>query len=165
MLLKICLEGIGLGMILVLVCAIGIRNGAVGMVHLYHSDVQERCIQMGLVTKEKISKRAKRMRFVLIPVYLFYLLFAVYVINGAGNFVSAALQCFGILFIMNLIDRFFIDELWVGYTKAWTIPGTEDLKPYISKRDRVRKWLVGTVGLALLSCIVAGVMSVVLLLK
>ena len=29
------LEGLGLGILLVLICAAGIRKGAVGMVHLY----------------------------------------------------------------------------------------------------------------------------------
>lgn len=165
MLLKIILEGTGLGMILVLCCAVGIRNGAVGMLHFYHRDVQERCIKMGLVTKEQISKRSKLIKSVMIPVYIFYLLIAVYVINGARDFVPAALQCFAILSILNLVDRILIDELWVGHTKAWTIPGTEDLKPYINKQDRIKKWLIGTVGFALTSCIVAGVMSAVLLLK
>ena len=32
MILKVILEGIGLGVLLILVCAIGIRKGAVGMV-------------------------------------------------------------------------------------------------------------------------------------
>ncbi len=31
MILQVILEGIGLGVLLILVCAIGIRNGAVGM--------------------------------------------------------------------------------------------------------------------------------------
>ena len=35
MLLQVILEGLGLGVLLVLVCAVGIRKGAVGMVHLY----------------------------------------------------------------------------------------------------------------------------------
>ena len=34
MLLQVILEGIGLGVLLILVCSIGIRKGAVGMVHL-----------------------------------------------------------------------------------------------------------------------------------
>ena len=34
MLLQVILEGLGLGVLLVFVCAIGIRQGAVGMVHL-----------------------------------------------------------------------------------------------------------------------------------
>ena len=35
MILQVILEGIGHGVLLILVCAIGIRKGAVGMVHLY----------------------------------------------------------------------------------------------------------------------------------
>ena len=42
MILQVILEGIGLGVLLILVCAIGIRKGAVGMVHLYSQEVQER---------------------------------------------------------------------------------------------------------------------------
>ena len=48
MLLQVILEGIGLGVLLILVCAIGIRKGAVGMVHLYSPEVQNRCITLGL---------------------------------------------------------------------------------------------------------------------
>lgn len=35
----VLLEGLGLGVLLFLVCAVGIRNGAVGMVHLYEPKV------------------------------------------------------------------------------------------------------------------------------
>lgn len=57
MLFQVILEGLGLGMLLVLVCAIGIRKGAVGMVHLYSIEVQERCVELGLISKEKSDKR------------------------------------------------------------------------------------------------------------
>ena len=50
MLLQVILEGLGLGALLVLVCAVGIRKGAVGMVHLYSPEVQNRCITLGLTT-------------------------------------------------------------------------------------------------------------------
>jgi len=56
MLLRLLLEGVGLGVLLVLICALGIRKGAVGMVHLYHEDVQSRAIAQGLITKEQIRK-------------------------------------------------------------------------------------------------------------
>ena len=42
MLLQVILEGLGLGALLVLVCAVGICKGAVGMVHLYSPAVQQR---------------------------------------------------------------------------------------------------------------------------
>ena len=52
------LEGIGLGVLLILVCAIGIRKGAVGMVHLYSPEVQDRCVTLGLTTHAKIKRNA-----------------------------------------------------------------------------------------------------------
>lgn len=51
MLLQTILEGLWLGALLVAVCAVGIRKGAVGMVHLYGEKVQERCIALGLTTR------------------------------------------------------------------------------------------------------------------
>ena len=58
MLLQTVLEGLGLGVLLIIVCAIGIRKGAVGMVHLYSPEVQNRCITLGLTTHEKIKRNA-----------------------------------------------------------------------------------------------------------
>lgn len=76
MLLQTILEGLWLGALLVAVCAVGIRKGAVGMVHLYDEKVQERCIALGLTTREKIKRNALRFKAICIPVYLFYVLFA-----------------------------------------------------------------------------------------
>ena len=90
------------------------------------------------------------------------MLVSVYAVNGARGFLPGFAQTFGILSVVNLIDRLLIDELWVCHSGAWDIPGTEDLKPYISRRDKVQKWLVGTVGYAALSAILAGVMALVL---
>ena len=156
MLLQVILEGLGLGALLVLVCAIGIRKGAVGMVHLYDQQVQERCVALGLTTKEKIKRNALRFKAICIPVYIAYVLICVYAINGADTFWSGFWQCFVILSVMNLIDRFLIDGYWVGHTKAWVIQGTEDLMPYITKADKRTKWFAGTVGMAVIAAILAG---------
>ena len=157
MLLQTILEGLGLGALLVAVCAVGICKGAVGMVHLYDPKVQQRCVALGLTTQEKIRQNALRFKMICIPLYLLYVLACVYAINGARGFWNGFWQCFVILFVMNLIDRFGIDGYWVGHTKAWVIPGTEDLMPYISKTDKQKKWLFGTVGMAVISLILAGI--------
>ena len=156
---KLVLEGLGLGFLLYLICAIGIRNGAVGMVHLYDQKVQERVVQLGLSTADEIRKRSVLFRSLCLPGYLIYVLICVYVINGARGFWPGFWQGFVILFIMNLIDRFLIDEYWVGHTKAWIIPGTEDMKPDINKKDKLGKWLMGTAGFAIFSAILSGIMS------
>ena len=160
--LKLILEGLGLGFLLYLICAIGIRNGAIGMVHLYDQKVQERVVQLGLSTADEIRKRSVLFRSLCLPGYLIYVLICVYVINGARGFFAGFWQGFVILFIMNLIDRFLIDEYWVGHTKAWIIPGTEDLRPYITAEDKKKKWIVGTVGMALLAAILSGIMALML---
>ena len=160
--LKLILEGLGLGFLLYLICAIGIRNGAVGMVHLYDQKVQERVIALGLTTAEEIRKRNVLFRSLCLPGYLIYVLICVYVINGARGFWPGFWQGFVILSVMNLIDRFLIDDYWVGHTQAWIIPGTEDLRPYITTKDKKQKWIMGIVGMAFIAAVLAGIMAVIL---
>ena len=162
MILKIIIEGLILGGLLMLYCAVGIRNGAVNMVFLYHRDVQQRSVRNGLITEEKIKRNQMLFKSLGISSYLIYILVCVYAVNGARGFWPGFWQIFAILSIVNLIDRLLIDEYWVGHTKAWDIPGTEDLKPYINRKDKLGKWLVGTVGFAILSAILAGIMALVL---
>ena len=159
---KIIIEGILLGALLALFCAVGIRNGAVNMVFLYHQDVQDRCVKNGLITREKIGKNRKLFISLGIPLYFVFVLVSTYAVNGARGFFAGFWQMFAILSIVNLIDRLLIDEYWVGHTKAWEIPGTEDMKPYINKKDKFCKWLMGTAGFAVFSAILSGIMTLVL---
>ena len=160
--LKLILEGLGLGFLLYLICAVGIRNGAVGMVHLYDQKVQERVVALGLATAEEIRTRSVLFRSLCLPGYLIYVLLCVYAINGARGFWPGFWQGFVILSIMNLIDRFLIDDYWVGHTKAWIIPATEDLRPYIRRKDKKQKWIMGTVGMAFIAAILSVIMAMLL---
>ncbi|MBQ8161838.1 MAG: hypothetical protein IJ083_13995 [Clostridia bacterium] len=160
--IKLIAEGLVLGFILFLICAIGIRNGAVGMVHLYDPKVQERVVRLKLTTKELIRKRSLLFRIFCISGYLIYVLVCVYAVNGARGFLQGFWQSFVILSIMNLIDRFLIDGYWVGHTDAWIIPGTEDLRPYISTKDKQKKWVMGTAGMAVISAVLSGIMTLIL---
>ena len=157
----VILEGIGLGLLLVAICAFGIRKGAVGMVSLYSAAVQDRCVELGLTTRERIRRRSLTFKLCCIPLYLAYVLVCVYAVNKARDFLSGFWQLLVILSVMNLMDRFLIDGYWVGHTSAWTIPGTEDLKPYITPADKRKKWALGTVGMAVLAAILAGTMTAV----
>ena len=160
--ITLIIEGLGLGFLLYLICAIGIHNGAVGMVHLYDQKVQDRVVALGLTTREDIRKRGVLFRSLCLPGYLVYVLLCVYGINGARGFFAGFWQSFVILSIMNLIDRLLIDEYWVGHTEAWVIPGTEDLRPYITAKDKKQKWLMGTVGTAVIAADLSGVIALIL---
>ena len=159
MLLQVILEGLGLGALLVLVCAVGICKGAVGMVHLYSPAVQQRCVKLGLTTHEKIKRNSQLFKAVCIPGYIGYVLVCVYGINGAKGFAAGFWQLLVILSVMNLMDRLLVDGYWVGHTNAWTILGTEDLKPYITAKDKQKKWLFGTVGMAGIAAVLAVLMT------
>ncbi len=126
---------------------------------LYHQDVQDRCVKNGLITREKIGKNSKLFKSLGIPLYFVFVLVSTYAVNGARGFFAGFWQMFAILSIVNLIDRLLIDEYWVGHTKAWEIPGTEDMKPYINKKDKLGKWLMGTAGFAIVCAALAGIMS------
>lgn len=139
----ILFEALVMCFILLMYCVVGIRNGPEGLVCLYEQDVQDRVVELGLATKAQIKKQ-----FLVSSIILFIPLFTlvpymVYGVNGAATFTEGFAQMTAILVIMGLFDRIFIDWYWVGKTKAWLIPGTEDLTPYIPKKVLIRKW-VGT---------------------
>lgn len=162
MIWKILLEGLVLSALLVLWCLIGIRRGAVGLVFLYSRAVQERCISLGLTTAETIRRRARIFRIGGLTFYLAYVMLCTYGLNGARGFASGFWQMFAILEICNLCDRLLVDAWWVGHTRCWIIPGTEDLMPYITRRDKCIKWLKGTLGMAIIAAILAAVMALLL---
>ena len=152
-------EGIVMCFILLMYCVVGIRNGAVGLVCLYEDDVQNRVVELGLVTKKQIKKQ-----FIISTIVLFVPLFTlipymVYGVNGVTDFTEGFIQMTIILMILGFFDRFFIDWYWVGHTKSWIIPGTEDLRPYIPVKMLIIKWLGTLVGYPLIALLIAKVMT------
>ena len=140
----------------------GAGQGA-GQNHGGENDLCRRCLlytSLGLTTHAKIKRNALIFKAVCVPGYIAYVLVCVYGINGAKGFVQGFWQLLVILSIMNLIDRFLIDGYWVGYTNAWGIPGTEDLKPYITAEEKRKKWLFGTVGMAVIAAVLAAIMTI-----
>lgn len=86
------------------------------------------------------------------------MLICAYAVNGAKGFLAGFWQMLVMLSVMNLIDRFLVDGFWVGHTKAWIIPGTEDLMPYITAKDKRKKWLFGTAGMIVIAAVLSAVM-------
>lgn len=140
----VILEGLVMSFWLLLVCVVGMANGPVGLVFFYEKDVQDRVIELGLTTTDKIKKDTIITILAMYIPTLIVVPVLVYFVNGARGFLDGFIQMTYIYSIMNLFDRFFIDWYWVGHTKAWEIEGTEDLKPYIPKKTLIIKWL-GTI--------------------
>lgn len=82
------IESFVLNFVLLLVCVINIRNGAVGGVHYYEQPVKDRVVELGLITENEI----KRNYIVSGLVLMFFLIVAaplmVFVVNGAETFLT-----------------------------------------------------------------------------
>ena len=154
------IEGLAMCFILLIVCVVGIaKDGPVGLVCFYEKDVQERVVELGLTTKDRI-KRSTVIAAIAVTIPIIVLIpYMVYAINGAVGFRDAFIQMIIISLIANVFDRFFIDWYWVGKTNAWNIKGTEDLKPYIPKRTLIKKWFGTLVVHPLFFALVAWVMT------
>ena len=153
------LEGIAMCFVLLIICVAGIAEGPVGMVFFYEKEVQDKAVELGLTTRETIRRRkAVAMIALLVPQLLFVPL-TVYLVNGAPDFQTAAAQMTVIYMISGLFDRLFIDWYWVGKTKAWIIPGTEDMRPYIYGKTLIGKWVSTLIGYPLLAVLIAWAVS------
>ena len=152
-------ESLAMCFILLIICVVGIANGPVGSVYFYEPEVQERVVELGLTTKEKIKKGYTIAAVCLFVPVLFGVPAMVYGINGARGFLDVFVQITVILLVTGLFDRIFIDWYWVGKTKAWIIPGTEDMMPYIYGKTLVGKWVSTLIGFPVLAVLIAWVVS------
>lgn len=159
----ILIEGIVLCFILLIFCVIGIANGPEKFTVFYEKDVQDKAIELGYTTKKDIKKQTIISVIVLYLPCFILVPYMVCYINRAKEFSKIFYQSLLIMYIMGLFDRFFVDWYWVEHTKAWDIPNTEELKPYIPKKMKIFKWLGTMVGFAIIALIIALVMSYIIL--
>jgi len=155
----IIIEGIVLCFILLIFCVIGIANGPEKFTVFYEKNVQEKAIKLGYTNQKEINRQTIISIIVLyLPCFILVPLMVCY-INEAKDFGDIFIQSLSIMYIMGLFDRLFVDWYWVEHTKAWNIPNTEELKPYIPKKIKVIKWLGTIFGFAIIALIIALVMS------
>ena len=157
----VIIEGLIICFILLIACVVGISNGAVNLVCLYEKEVQDKVVEIGLITREKI-KRNKILFFIfgMLPCWVF-MVYAVYFINGARGFWDGFWQMYVIMMIEGLFDRLFIDYYWVGKTKAWIIPETEEFMPYIYGKTLAFKWIGTIIGSPVLAAAVSGIIMMI----
>ena len=158
----VIIEGLVVCFIVLMACVVGISNGAVNLVFLYEKEVQDKVVEIELITREKIKRNKMLfMLFGMLPCWIF-MICAVYFINGARGFFQGFCQIYVIMMIEGLFDRLFIDFFWVGKTKAWIIPETETLMPYIYGKTLVFKWLGTLIGSPILAAALSGIMMLLI---
>jgi len=152
-------EGLTGFLFVLMYCVAGIANGAHNMAFFYDQEVQDRAVESGLITKEAIARNKKRFVYAGILPYFIYAIVCVYVINKAKGFIEPFVQLTAILLIEGIMDRCFIDWYWVNHSKAWIIAGTEDLRPYIKRKNWISKLLGTFIGFPLIAAIICGIIS------
>ena len=158
--MTVVFEGLVMSFWLLLVCVVGIAvEGPVGLVVFYEKEVKDRVIELGLTTKDKIKKTSIITVLALFVPVLIVVPMVVYFYNGVNGFVDGFVQLTVIYLISGLFDRIFIDWWWVGCTRAWIIPGTEEFMPYIHGKTLARKWVGTLIGFPLLAALLSGIMQ------
>ncbi len=139
---------------------LAVRGGAINGLYFYPKPVQERAIEIGLTAQDTMNRKRKRFMVLFYIVMLAALLLIVGFWNKVMDFKTAYLQSLLFLEVMNWYDGIAIDKLWVGHSKFWVLPGTEDI-PFVQTWRQVLKkrcvltliWVAGaavTAGLAVL---------------
>ena len=149
---------------LVLFCAlftlmvkIGVGNNALNGLYFYPKPVQEKVYELGLTERETVAKKRKRFMAAFFAVMAAALILILRVWNGNQSFRAAYWQAIIFLEVMNWYDGIVIDRLWVGHSRFWVIPGTEEI-PFVQTWPQVLKkrgiltliWIAG-------AAIVAGI--------
>lgn len=142
---------------LILYCALftlmvklGVGNNALNGLFFYPAPVRERVYELGLTDRDTVSRRRKLFMTAFFAVIGISLILILRVWNGVRAFREGYGQALLFLEVMNWYDGIVIDRLWVGHSRFWVIPGTEDI-PFVQTWGQVMKkrliltaiWLVG----------------------
>ena len=150
---------------LILFCAlfmlmvkIGVGNNALSGLYFYPKPVQEKVDELGLTDRETVAKKRKRFMIAFFAVMAVALILIIRAWNGIQSFRAAYLQALLFLEVMNWYDGIVIDRLWVGHSRFWVIPGTEEI-PFVQTWPQVLKkrgilTLIWIAGAALIAGIV-----------
>jgi len=128
MLLKILIEILILWVIYatymaMLVC----KRGPVGGIFFYPKVMQDRVIELGLISEQEL-KRRKLIAYISLIVWMLIVPgIMIIFVNGAGSWWDCSWQLYVLFLGAEFFDWLFIDTLWVAVSDWWIIPGTEDL--------------------------------------
>ncbi|MBR1822458.1 MAG: hypothetical protein IJ769_12680 [Clostridia bacterium] len=121
-----------------LMVKLAVRNNALNALLFYPKPVRERAYQIGLSSRETVVRKEKRFMIPFFLVMLAALLLIIGIWNRIRAFGPAYGQALLFLEVMNWYDGIVIDRLWVGHSKLWVIPGTEDV-PFVQTWPQVLK--------------------------
>ena len=144
-----------------LMVKIGVGDNALNGLFFYPKPVQDRVYALGLTDRETVGRRRKRFMTAFFAVMAAALLVVIRDWNGLRAFWPAYWQALLFLEVMNWYDGVVIDRLWVGHSRFWVIPGTEDI-PFVQTWPQVlRKRAILTAIWVVGAAVVAGIAALI----
>ena len=142
----------------------GVGNNALNGLYFYPKAVQEKVYELGLTDRQTVQQKKKVFMTAFFIVMLAVLLLIIGLWNSVVDFPDAYLQALLFLEVMNWYDGIVIDRLWVGHSKFWIIPGTEEI-PFVQTWKQVLKkrgiltliWIAGAAIVAALDVLIFGI--------
>ena len=125
----ICLQLVLFCLLFILMVKLAARDSGLNCLYFYPKEYTAEAYKRGLADPDTVAKQSKRFMIPFCLVQLAALLLILVVWNGVTDFKTAYLQSALFLVVMNWFDGIVIDELWVGHSKIWKIPGMEGV-PY-----------------------------------
>ena len=114
-------------------------KGPVGGIFFYPMAMQDRVVELGLTTKDKI-KRGKTFAFVLLFVWMFVVpMIMILIVNRTRSYLGCCIQVYILFLGAEFFDWLVIDTIWVAMSDWWLIAGTEDLNDTWHNVN-VKKW-------------------------
>ena len=138
-----------------LMVKLAVGGSALNGLYFYPKPVQEKVYVLGLTDRETVARKRKHFMIPFFLVMLSALALIIGLWNGVRRFWPAYWQALLFLEVMNWYDGIVIDRLWVGHSRFWIIPGTEEL-PFVQTWPQVMKkrailtliWIVGAAVVA-----------------
>lgn len=103
------------------------KRGPVGALFFYPKVIQERVIELKLITDDELRSRKKFAYFLLLVFMIGAPLVMVVFVNGARSYWDCCRQFYVLFLGAEFFDWLVIDTIWVALSDWWLIPGTEDL--------------------------------------
>lgn len=157
-----CIENIVMILLFTGAIMIPLSKNPVWWIHDYPKDIQEEYFKNHKRIPTQPFSPTVALKKGCAIVLAIFVLSGLSILAGANNFISGFVLSYGIWFIVDWYDCFFLDWVLFANVKTIRLPGTEHMdKAYHQKKYHFIHSLVG-MGIGIVPCVLCGLLVMVL---
>jgi len=133
------------------------------MINSYPIAIQNKVLELGIITKDQMSRSKKTVikKIIALILFVFIMAFVVSRFNNAKSFIEGFKYSYLLWVIVNLWDALIIDCLWFCHSKRVQIKGTEGMKEYKDYLFHIKGALKGSLY-GIPACILVGMIVIII---